>query len=187
LAKSTALNIRAFALLTMSRVIQLWCGLKMDKSWIDIPETDLSRTSKAMLTVWLEKKKAVETPEPPPPKEAEKDQPVVELTKESFLEEIKSGITFVEFYSPWCGHCKRLAQTWELLGKKFLNRDGIKIAKIDCTQTDNREFCNEQEIEGFPSLFLYKDGQKISEYRGSRELDDLYDFVNSHSSGHDEL
>lgn len=42
------------------------------------------------------------------------------------------------------------------------------------------------QIEGFPSLFLYKDGQKVSEYSGSRDLDDLSDFVNKHL-GHDEL
>ncbi|XP_066252341.1 thioredoxin domain-containing protein 5 homolog [Euwallacea similis] len=114
------------------------------------------------------------------------DQPVVELNADAFSEEIKFGITFVDFYSPWCGHCKRLAPTWEQLGKKYQNEGVVKIGKVDCTVPDNREFCNEQEIDGFPSLFLYKDGQKISEYNGNRDLDDLSEFVNQHL-GHDEL
>lgn len=121
-----------------------------------------------------------------PTKEAKQDLPVLELTAKGFTEEIKTGLSFVEFYSPWCGHCKRLAPTWELLGKKFQSKTDVKIGKVDCTLPENREFCNEQEIEGFPSLFLYKDGQKVSEYSGSRDLDDLSDFVNKHL-GHDEL
>lgn len=121
-----------------------------------------------------------------PRKEAQEDVPVLELTADGFGEEIKSGVTFIDFYSPWCGHCKRLAPTWEQLGKKYQNKDGVKIAKVDCTASDNKEFCNEQEIEGFPSLFIYKDGQKMSEYNGNRELEDLADFVNKHL-GHDEL
>ncbi|KAF7267893.1 thioredoxin domain-containing protein pretaporter [Rhynchophorus ferrugineus] len=116
----------------------------------------------------------------------EEGEPVVDLGADIFKEEIKEGITFVDFFSPWCGHCKRLAPTWEQLGKKLQNTKGVKIAKVDCTVPDNREFCNQQEIDSFPSLFLYKDGEKISQYSGNRELQDLYDFVNTHIV-HDEL
>lgn len=56
----------------------------------------------------------------------------------------------------------------------------VKIAKVDCTFPENREICSIQEVNGFPTLFIYKNGQKISEYNGSRSLDDLYEFVNSH-------
>lgn len=63
-----------------------------------------------------------------------------------FISEIGVGITFVEFYSPSCGHCKRLAPTWEQLGKKFQNEKSVKIGKIDCTTSVNRQFCNEQKV-----------------------------------------
>ena len=44
---------------------------------------------------------------------------MVELTTASFQEEIKEGLTFVKFYAPWCGHCKRLAPTWDQLAERI--------------------------------------------------------------------
>lgn len=80
----------------------------------------------------------------------------------------------------WCGHCKRLAPTWQTLAEKFVGNANVKISKVDCTLQDNRDLCGEQDVNGFPTLFIYKNGEKISEYNGSRSMDDLYDFVNSH-------
>lgn len=42
--------------------------------------------------------------------------------------------------------------------------------------------CSEQDVNGFPTLFIYKNGEKISEYNGSRSLDDLFEFVNTHAT-----
>lgn len=58
--------------------------------------------------------------------------------------------------------------------------------KVDCTLEDNKQLCSEQEVEGFPSIFLYRNGEKISEYTGNRGLEDLYEFVKKHVQ-HDEL
>lgn len=112
---------------------------------------------------------------------------VVDLTADTFADGIESGIALVKFYAPWCGHCKRLAPTWQDLGKKFAGSEEVKIVKIDCTLEVNKDLCNTEEVEGFPSVFLYKNGKKISEYNGSRTLEDLYEFVVKHSATHDEL
>ncbi|XP_075238196.1 thioredoxin domain-containing protein pretaporter [Lycorma delicatula] len=109
----------------------------------------------------------------------------VDLTGPDFNSVIKSGFTFVKFYAPWCGHCKRLAPTWDELAKKKFPNQNVKIAKVDCTLDNNRSLCDEQEVDGFPTLFLYRDGKKLSEYHGSRSLDDLFEFITGHF--HDEL
>jgi thioredoxin domain-containing protein 5 len=74
------------------------------------------------------------------------------------------------------------------LAEKFVENAQVKIAKVDCTMQENREICSIQEVNGFPTLFIYKNGQKISEYNGSRSLEDLYEFVNTHiEKARDEL
>ena len=38
----------------------------------------------------------------------------------------------VEFYAPWCGHCKRLAPDYEKVAQAFVHEAGVAIVKIDC-------------------------------------------------------
>ena len=113
--------------------------------------------------------------------------PVSTLTGETFEHGVEKGISFVKFFAPWCGHCKRLAPTWEELGRKFISKEDVHIAKVDCTIEASKQLCNEQEVDGFPTLLLYREGKKVSEYNGSRSLDDLYQFVMNHLKAHDEL
>lgn len=82
--------------------------------------------------------------------------------------------------------------TWSQLAEKFVGNDNVKIAKVDCTIQENRDICSEQGINGFPTLVIYKEGKKISEYIGSRSLNDLFEFVETHvfadiEKAHDEL
>lgn len=86
-----------------------------------------------------------------------------------------------------CGHCKRLAPTWDELATKFAGSSVAKVAKVDCTLEDSKELCNEQSVDGFPTIFIYKDGEKIEEYNGSRSLDDLFQYVSKHAQIHDEF
>ncbi|XP_045111657.1 thioredoxin domain-containing protein 5 homolog [Portunus trituberculatus] len=116
----------------------------------------------------------------------EPQPPVVVLTSENFENAIEKGTSMVKFFAPWCGHCKRMAPAYDELGRKFVGHDKVKIAKVDCTQEVNRQLCSEQNVDGFPTLFLYKNGEKVSEYNGDRSLDDMVNFI-TRNQEHDEL
>ena len=83
----------------------------------------------------------------------------------------------IEFYAPWCGHCKALAPKYEELGALYANsefKDKVVIAKVDATLNDVPD-----EIQGFPTIKLYAAGSKGEPvtYSGSRTIEDLIEFV----------
>ncbi|GIY19993.1 thioredoxin domain-containing protein 5 homolog [Caerostris darwini] len=100
---------------------------------------------------------------------------VVELSQNNFENAISQGVSFVKFFVPWCGHCKRLEPIWKDLAIKFASNPKVKIAKIDCTQ--HEKLCGDYKIAGYPSLFIFREGKYINEYHGDRKLENLHSFV----------
>lgn len=103
---------------------------------------------------------------------------VVDLNKDNFDEIINGNRpAFVEFYAPWCGHCKSLAPTWDQLGESFSHVSDVVIAKIDADA--EREIGGRFGISGFPTLkFFPKGSTEPEEYSGGRSIEDLVKFVN---------
>jgi protein disulfide-isomerase A1 len=82
----------------------------------------------------------------------------------------------VEFYAPWCGHCKQLAPTWEKLGEKFKDNDKIVIAKIDSTANELEDI----KIHSFPTIKYFPAGSsKVVDYAGERTLEGFAKFIES--------
>ena len=84
----------------------------------------------------------------------------------------------VLFYAPWCGHCKALKPTWEQLAEKYHGKQvGDYMVKVEKVNADeNPEVTRELNIDGFPTVLLFKDGDTIP-YSGDRSMESLETFL----------
>lgn len=91
--------------------------------------------------------------------------------------------TLIEFYAPWCGHCKKLAPVFDELGEKLANED-VEIVKFDATANDVPA---PYEVRGFPTLFWAPKDSKNNpvKYEGGRTIDDFIKYIAKHAT--DEL
>ncbi|KAJ1729300.1 hypothetical protein LPJ61_003591 [Coemansia biformis] len=108
---------------------------------------------------------------------------VVELDYAKFKGVVldESKFVLVEFFAPWCGHCKQLAPIYAQLSEIFQNDQNVVIASYDASE--DAKIKDEYPIAGFPTLFAFpagKGAEKI-EYDGDRSLSALVAFVNKHA------
>merc|ERR1719445_1855045 len=88
----------------------------------------------------------------------------------------------VEFYAPWCGHCKKLTPIYDELGEKMKDEE-VEIVKMDATANDVPPA---YDVRGFPTLYwLPKSSKTPKSYNGGREIDDFIKYIAEHAS--DEL
>lgn len=104
---------------------------------------------------------------------------VIDLLPSNFDQLVlKSGKpALVEFFAPWCGHCKALVPVWEELATKFeFAKDKVTIARVDAD--DHKELGRRFGVQGFPTLKWF-DGKsdEPTDYNAGRDLDTLSDFI----------
>lgn len=101
---------------------------------------------------------------------------VVELTDDNFDKTVFDDQTtwLVEFFAPWCGHCKRLEPEWAAAAAvvKEQTQGKVKLASVDATV--HRMLASRYEIRGFPTIKIFQKGEREpTDYEGGRTKDDI--------------
>ena len=112
------------------------------------------------------------------PKEEEH---VVVLSDATFDDFISSHpLVLVEFYAPWCGHCKELAPTWSEAAQRLKTLDPyVPLAKVDATEND--ALATRFSVTGYPTIKVFRDGV-AEEYKGPRDADGIFEHAKKISS-----
>ncbi|RGB36375.1 hypothetical protein C1646_697398 [Rhizophagus diaphanus] len=115
--------------------------------------------------------------------------PVTLVTEKSFRDEVllTEQVVLVEFFAPWCGHCKNLAPEYK---KAAENLKGlVKVAAIDCDDQSNRNVCSAYDVKGFPTIKLFPSQavpdkknpgsflKKPKDYNGARTVKAIVEFA----------
>uniref|UniRef100_A0A672RR97 Protein disulfide-isomerase n=1 Tax=Sinocyclocheilus grahami TaxID=75366 RepID=A0A672RR97_SINGR len=106
------------------------------------------------------------------------DDPVKVVVADTFDEIVNDPEkdVLVEFYAPWCGHCKNLEPIYKELGEKLSGDPNIVIAKMDATANDVPP---NYDVQGFPTIYFASSGQKDQprRYEGGREVSDFITYL----------
>ncbi|KAF4317208.1 hypothetical protein BBO99_00003714 [Phytophthora kernoviae] len=115
--------------------------------------------------------------------EDDSDEAVKVIVGKEFQERVVNNEkdVLLEFYAPWCGHCKSLAPKYEELAEKFADVDTILIGKMDATA--NEVDHPGVDVRGFPTLLFFpgKDKQNPVVYEGSRDVEGFTEFLKNNA------
>ncbi|KAA6414835.1 MAG: disulfide isomerase [Lasallia pustulata] len=123
--------------------------------------------------------------------------PMKELDGEKFDEDIKDGYWFLKHYSPFCAHCISIAPTWQTLYEFYYTSEPLasssqssdtqtsmnsfqryynfRFASLDCIAFG--DICIKQDVKAFPTFSLYKNGQFVKKFEGTRDMAGLSHFI----------
>lgn len=122
--------------------------------------------------------------------------PITELTTATIEERLQNGTWLVEFFSPYCHHCKSFAPTYQTLHEFYYTNDPLPataqsadptlnsftayydfhISKVDCVA--NGDACGAHGIRQYPTFKVFKNGQQSGEEKsGAKSLEDMSAWV----------
>lgn len=97
----------------------------------------------------------------------------IKLTSDNLDEEIKRGVTVVDFWAPWCAPCRVIAPIIEELAKDY--RDRVTIAKVNTDE--EQDIASKYQIRSLPTILFFRDGEVIDIMVGRQSKEDFVEKI----------
>ena len=96
------------------------------------------------------------------------------VNSNEFNNEIKEGITFVDFFANWCGPCKMLSPIVDEVSNEI---NDVKFIKVDVDKSP--DIAQTYGIMSIPTLIIFKEGKPVAKQMGLVSKSSLIDFINN--------
>lgn len=100
----------------------------------------------------------------------------VELNSQNFDELVvkSKDLWMIEFFAPWCGHCKKLAPEWKKAAKNLQGK--VKLGHVNCD--DEKSLMSRFKVQGFPTILVFgADKESPITYEGGRTASAIESFA----------
>ena len=99
-----------------------------------------------------------------------------QLDASSFKDAVSAkGAVMVEFFAPWCGHCRKFQPVVEEVAKEMDGSAGIYQVNVD----DNSDLAQQYGLESVPTVVYFKDGEKIDVVVGEATKESIVEKLKS--------
>ncbi|CAD5112143.1 DgyrCDS1382 [Dimorphilus gyrociliatus] len=107
--------------------------------------------------------------------EISENSTISHLNSANFTETLKKfKSSFIIFYAPWCGHCKKMKPVFEKLSGNFSENKQYFFGAVNCII--EKEICQQYKVKGYPT-FIFFEYENGKQYRGYNDEESLYSFL----------
>ena len=107
---------------------------------------------------------------------------VFDISLEDFdkkvIEASYDKLVLVDLWAEWCSPCIVLAPVLNTLINEFEGE--LLLAKVEVDEDENMKLAGRYAVKGFPTVILFKDGQELARFSGTKPLSFLRAFINEH-------
>ena len=104
---------------------------------------------------------------------------VIDLNDNNFAETLKTGITLVDFWAPWCGPCMMQGPVVEKVAE--IVGDKATVAKVNVDE--GQRIAAQYEIRSIPTLIVFQDGTPVQQFVGMQSESQLVAAIEEAAKG----
>ena len=91
------------------------------------------------------------------------------LNDKNFNQQVKSGLTLVDFWASWCVPCKIMAPVLNEIAEEY--HEKVNVAKLDVDRF--QPLAARYRVRNIPTMVLFRNGKEINRFIGVKSKDYL--------------
>jgi len=99
----------------------------------------------------------------------------IPIHDENFEKLAQEKMVFLKFFTPWCGHCKKLKPTWMAISDHYQGHKHVLMGEVDCAGK-GKSLCSKYKVDAFPTLKWGRETY-LTDYNGRRDFRTIKKFA----------